>query len=211
MQRLSSIIDKNEIETFFRGQTQKSPITHSYVINQLDSMNMVVADDGFMVTGVWGANPASDQFRLPFIDFRQVHVKPTFRMAFRTQRCIIVADSYYTWKESMRNPIRILLSEGMMFMPAIYFKTQSNIYGFTIITRPVRKSLRDHADFEPLLFSHERARNWLDFLPVSQVIKTLQTTLPIPFETHVVSQKIFVKGFNSKVLHQREQSQPSLF
>jgi putative SOS response-associated peptidase YedK len=211
MQRLSSIIDKKEVETFFNGQTQKSSITHSYAIDQLDSVNMVVADDGFMVKGIWGANPSSDQFKWPFIDYKQVHVKPTFRMAFRTQRCIIIADSYYTWKDSARNPVRVVLAEGMMLIPAIYFKTQKSDYGFTIITRPIRKSLRDYADFEPLIFGHERARSWLDFLPVSQVIKTLHTTLPIPFDTHIVSQKIFVKGFNSKILHEKEQTQPSLF
>ena len=211
MQRLSSIIDKKELDKIFKGQTLKSAISHSYVVEQLEKLNMVVAKDGFLVEGRWAINPGSDQFNLPFIDFKQVHVKPTFRMAFRTQRCIILADSYYTWKESDRKPIRVYIEGKPMLIPAIYYKTNNEEYGFTLITRNVRKSLRDYADIEPVVFTIEKALSWLDFLPVAQVIKILQTTLPVPFSNHIVTQKIFVKGFNNKILHQPENIQPMLF
>lgn len=205
MKRFSSIIEKSDLDRIFKNSVPKTPLTHSYHIDLLDSVNMLIAQDGFLVKGCWGASPKSDQINLPLIDFRQVHVKPTFRLSFRTQRCIILSDSYYVWRDSERRPVRVYLQGDIMFYPAVYFKTQNDQYGFTIISRPSRKSLREFCDHEPVIFDHDRAWKWLDFLPVAQVIKVLQTTLPIPLKTHLVSQKIFVKGFNSKVLHQTQQ------
>lgn len=202
MKRFSSIIEKSDLDRIFTNSTPKTPLTHSYHIDLLDSVNMLIAQDGFLLKGSWGVSPKSDQINLPLIDFRQVHVKPTFRLSFRTQRCIILADSYYVWKDSERRPIRVFRKDDIMLFPAIYFKTQTDQYGFTIISRPCRKSLRNFCDHEPVIFDLERSWKWLDFLPVAQVIKILQTTLPIPLNTHIASQKIFVKGFNSKVLHQ---------
>ncbi len=212
MKRFSSIIDKNDLERYFSDTRPKSPLTQSYNIDLLDSSNMLIASDGFMLEAKWGASPASDDLTMPFIDFRQVHVKPTFRMSFRTQRSIVIADSFYAWKSSDRKPIRVYLEDGLMFFPAIYFKIADGSFGFTIMTRSARKSLRNFCDVEPVIFNHEAAIQWLDFLPVAQVIKLLQTTLPVPFKNHVVSQKILVKGFNGKVLHEKQQEQqPLLF
>lgn len=211
MQRFSSILDKNDIDQVFEHKVLKLPLTQSYHLDVLDPVNMLVANDGFLVRGLWGMSPVSEEVNLPMIDFRQVHVKPTFRMAFRTQRCIILADSYYTWKDKIRKPIRVHLEQGIMFLPAIYFKTRSDDYGFTMISRPARKSLREYCDAEPVVFDRDVAFRWLDFLPVGEVIKILQTVLPRPFKTHNVSQKIFIKGFNGKVLHQSHPDQVLLF
>jgi len=207
MKRFSSIISKTNLERHFPDIHPKSPLTQSYNIDLLDCSNMLIASDGFMLEAKWGASPTSDDLTMPFIDFRQVHVKPTFRMSFRTQRSIVIADSFYTWKNSEMKPIRVHLENGLMFFPAIYFKTNNGTFGFTIITRSSRKSLRNFGDVEPVIFDQQSAFEWLDFLPVAQVIKLLQTTLPIPLTNHIASQKIMVKGFNGKVLHETHQEQ----
>ncbi len=212
MQRFSSIIDRKDIEKIFQVSSLRSAITHSYVIDVHDHLNVIVATDGYQVEALWGASPSSDQISLPTIDYRQAHLKPTFRMAFRTQRCIILSDSYYTWRNKDRKPIRVYQEEGIMLYPAIYFKTNiDGRYGFTILTRQSRKSLREYSDIEPVIFDREAAMRWLDFLPVAQVIKVLHSTQPKPLLNHIVNQKIFVSGFNSKVLHQSEPEQALLF
>lgn len=211
MKRFSSIIDKANQERYFSDFTTKTPLTQSYNIDLHDTINMLIAPDGFMLEAKWGCSPNSDDINMPFIDFRQVHVKPSFRLSFRTQRSIIISDSIYSWRESERKPVRIYLENGLLFIPAIYFKSNSGGFGFTIITRPARKSLRDYSDIEPVVFDRDTAFKWLDFLPVAQVIKLLQTTLPRAMNKHIVSQKIFVKGFNGKVLHEPHQVQALLF
>ncbi|MCB0686736.1 MAG: SOS response-associated peptidase family protein, partial [Saprospiraceae bacterium] len=198
-------------ERYFSTAPPKSPITQSYNIDLLDPVNMLIAPDGFMLEANWGSSLSSDEINIPFVDFKQVHVKPSFRLSFRTQRSIVIADSFYAWKNSDRKPIRVYLpEEGLMFLPAIFFKAKNGSFGFTLITRPSRKSLRDFSDVEPVIFDHETSLKWLDFLPVTQVIKLLQTTLPQPLSNHIVSQKIFVKGFNGKVLHEPPQHEQAL-
>lgn len=211
MQRFSSIFSKSDIEHIFGHTTLRSSLTQCYLLDVADPVNMLVARDGFVVKGLWGASPVSEELSIPLTDYRQVHVKSTFRMAFRTQRCIILADSYYTWKGSSRKPLRVHFEKEIMFFPAIYFKTKFEDYGFTIISRPARKSLREHSEVEPVVFNREQALKWLDFLPVAEVIKVLHTCLPKPFKTHNVSQKVFVKGFNSKILHESQADQILLF
>ncbi|MCB0667754.1 MAG: SOS response-associated peptidase family protein [Saprospiraceae bacterium] len=211
MRRFSCIIGKSNQEQYFSELTLKTPLEQSYCIDVLDQVNTLIASDGFMLPAKWGLSPSSDEIKMPFIDFRQVHVKPSFRLSFRTQRSIVIADSFYAWHDSKRRPLRLHLHDALMFFPAIYFKTGDGSFGFTIISRPSRKSLREYSDLEPVIFDRESALKWLDFLPVTQVIKLLQTTLPVPFENHLVSQKIFVKGFSGKVLHEPHQEQALLF
>lgn len=211
MRRFSCIIDKVNQERYFSDLTPKSPIEQNYCIDLRDPVNMLVASDGFMLQAKWGLSPASEEIQMPFIDFRQVHVKPSFRLSFRTQRSIVISDSFYAWRDSKRRPVRLYLEEGLLFMPAIYFKVPDGSFGFTLISRPSRNSLREYSDIEPVIFNIETALRWLDFLPVAQVIKLLQTTLPVPLKSHLVSQKIFVKGFSGKVLHEPHQEQALLF
>ena len=46
-----------------------------------------------------------------------VHTKPSFRSAFRRQRCLILADGFYEWKteESGKQPYLITLDDGQPF------------------------------------------------------------------------------------------------
>src|SRR5262249_47447086 len=55
----------------------------------------------------------------PLINARAetVATKPTFRQAFRTKRCLVVADGFYEWKRTgkSRVPYRIALKSGEPF------------------------------------------------------------------------------------------------
>lgn len=188
-----------------------STLRQSYNIAVLDEVDMIVASDGFVVRANWGKHPRLQGVQVPHIDAKHIHSKPTFRMAFRTQRCVILIDSYYTWKDKTRKPVRVVCEQGPMLVPAVFYKTLNETYAFTIISTTARSVLQEHSDVEPVLFNMDQSRKWLDFLPVTQVIKLLQDIEQLNLHTHPVSQKIYVKGFDHKSLHIQQQDQILLF
>jgi putative SOS response-associated peptidase YedK len=132
----------------------------------------------------------------PLINARgeTVATKPTFRQAFKTKRCLVVADGFYEWKRAGKRkvPYRIALQSGEPFAFAGIWSTVHDTTGhpyttFAIITTeandlvaqvhnrmPVMLHARDEADWLNPRFAPEDAQALLvpfpaDLLTLAEV------------------------------------------
>ena len=96
--------------------------------------------------------------------------KPSFRTAFRRQRCLILADGFYEWQKlggKQKRPMRITLKSGEPFAFAGLWETWKNPEGetvksCTIITTSANEFLRPIHDRMPVILPPEMESFWLD-------------------------------------------------
>ena len=119
-----------------------------------------------------------------------VHQKPTFRNAFRSQRCLIPASGYYEWatelgKYPAKQPVyissrsaRLLLFAGIYsywFLPDGSRAVQSA----SIITRDAVADLAEVHNRMPLFLPEDQFNRWLDpDTPSQEVEKIIQVSDP---------------------------------
>lgn len=94
--------------------------------------------------------------------------KPAFKEAFKAQRCIILADSFYEWQATPKGkqPMRIALSEKQMMPLAglwrtFQSKTGQKVHTCTIITVPANAAIKPIHDRMPLILDDNTVHTWL--------------------------------------------------
>ncbi len=102
--------------------------------------------------------------------------KPSFREAFRSRRCLVIADGYYEWKtvsKKSKIPYRIQLNTEQLFSFAglweIYkTSTDSIIHSFTIVTTESNDKTSHIHERMPVILNPETEKIWLnnDVAPV---------------------------------------------
>jgi putative SOS response-associated peptidase YedK len=101
-----------------------------------------------------------------------IHEKPTFRSAFRTQRCLIPADGYYEWatalgKYSPKQPFYISSTKTRSLPIAGIWSTWKSMEGdviqsAAIITREAVNELATIHSRMPVMMPRDRWDAWLD-------------------------------------------------
>ena len=101
-----------------------------------------------------------------------IHEKPTFRNAFRTQRCLVPADGYYEWatalgKYSPKQPFYISSSKTRSLPIAGIWSTWKSMEGeiiqsAAIITREAVGELATIHSRMPVMMPRDRWDAWLD-------------------------------------------------
>ena len=98
-----------------------------------------------------------------------VHEKPSFRRAFKTQRCLVPADGFYEWKREgkRRTPMYIRLKEGRPFAFAgLWNRWRSSedkeIRTFAIITTGPNTLIKLIHHRMPVILKQEWIKSWLD-------------------------------------------------
>ncbi len=125
--------------------------------------------------------------------------KPAFRQAFRTQRCIVIADGFYEWRKSgkTRLPLHIhLKSRQPMGLAGLYSRWTSpegkETCTCTIIVTDANELVAPVHDRMPVILRTGEYDRWLD--PSLQDPSALQQLLrPYPaqeLDMHQVSQKV---------------------
>jgi putative SOS response-associated peptidase YedK len=116
-----------------------------------------------------------------------VSEKPSFRDAFRHERCLVVADGFYEWRKEGRDrmPYYIRLrSDGPFGFAGLYSLWTSpegdNICTSTIITTEANDLLRPIHERMPVIIQREDEALWLD-----PALKEADKLLPIlrPYES----------------------------
>lgn len=149
-----------------------------------------IINDGKMNRGGylrWGLIPpwAKDEkisFKLINARAETVAKKPSFKNAFQKQRCLIIADSFYEWKDigGKKQPMRIMRKDGQLFaMAGLWEKWRSPsgnaIYTCTIITTKANLLLKDIHERMPVILNKEDEQIWLN--PNISDIHLLQSLL----------------------------------
>ncbi len=116
--------------------------------------------------------------------------KPSFRKAFQTKRCLIIADSYYEWKntEERKVPMRIKLKSDKPFAMAGIWETWKSangvkIYSCAIITTQANAYTASVHERMPVILKPEDEKIWLD--PSIQDSSYLNDLLK-PFDAHLM-------------------------
>jgi putative SOS response-associated peptidase YedK len=121
----------------------------------------------------WGLVPhwAKDEkigYRMINARSETLDQKPAFRMPFRSHRCLVLADSFYQWKESPdgKTPYRIMRKDEMPFAFAGIYDTwkspQGDIRTFSIATVESNSLIKDIHDRMPAMLLSEHERAWLE-------------------------------------------------
>lgn len=94
--------------------------------------------------------------------------KPSFRRPFRTQRCLIVADGFYEWRQSAgrKQPYYIRLKSGKPFGLAALWdrwdKAGEPIESCAILTTEANELMKPLHDRMPVILHGEQFSRWLD-------------------------------------------------
>ena len=95
--------------------------------------------------------------------------RPSFRVAFRRRRCLVVADSFYEWKRDgrKRTPMRISLESGELFGFAGLWESWKSpegrrIQSCTIVTTEANEFLAPIHNRMPVILSQDAEPMWLD-------------------------------------------------
>jgi putative SOS response-associated peptidase YedK len=139
--------------------------------------------------------------------------KPSFRNAFKKQRCLILADSFYEWKrqeDQSKTPMRIKLKNNDVFaMAGIWEKWISpegkRIFSCSVITTKPNEMMSTIHNRMPVILKPDDEKTWLN--PSITTMADLEEIL-IPFdqnlmESYEVSSDVNSPKNNSPRLIQR--------
>lgn len=95
--------------------------------------------------------------------------KPSFRKAFQSRRCLVLADGYYEWKKSgaTKIPFRFTLRSGEPFAFAGLWERWQRpdglpLFSFAIITTEANEEARPIHDRMPVILAPVQFEQWLD-------------------------------------------------
>ena len=127
----------------------------------------------------WGLVPswakdASIGSRLINARAETVADKPAFRAAFKSRRCLVVADGFYEWRKlgDGKQPYRITLADGGPFAFAGLWERWAPAAGeaiesFAIVTTDANPRLRPIHDRMPVILDPAGHETWLDGGPAA--------------------------------------------
>ncbi len=213
MRKLSSVISNDTIKKITQRELiLERQLIHSYAIAPGDQVS-ILSHDSIIESAVWGFSRRKySASRLLQVEYTAVHSKPSFRMSFRSSRCIVLADSFYVWSQDNPVPMRLSLNPQMPLLIPAVCKQTGDLKEVALIARPARKSIEDISTHEPLLLDRHQVKEWLDpTTSVAQLMSLLHTTLPVKLEVRPTNVKVTIPGYDHKDLHKNHQIQPSLF
>ncbi|OHD65791.1 MAG: hypothetical protein A2176_14400 [Spirochaetes bacterium RBG_13_51_14] len=134
-----------------------------------------------------------------------VHQKPSFRDAFKSRRCIIVASGYYEWKksESIKIPYYIKLASGSSFAFAGLYETWISPQGAeyrtcTIITTEPNALMKPIHNRMPVILPRNHEDRWLNDSTDPDDVRALLTSYPADeMEAYPVSTMVNSPNNNS--------------
>jgi putative SOS response-associated peptidase YedK len=113
--------------------------------------------------------------------------KNSFRNAYKSKRCLVIADSFYEWKrtsDKSKTPMRIKLKSSDLFaMAGLWEHWKSpkgeSIYSCTVITTKPNQLVSDIHDRMPVILKPEDERTWLNpSIKNTEILGNLLKPLP---------------------------------
>jgi putative SOS response-associated peptidase YedK len=99
-----------------------------------------------------------------------IEERPSFRQAFKSRRCLVIADGYYEWKavsKKSRIPYRIQLASEQLFSFAGLWElyktsTDSIVHSFTIVTTESNAKTSHIHERMPVILNVDTEKIWLN-------------------------------------------------
>ncbi len=209
MKRLSSILSNEVLQKIFGVDLKLgNQLIQKYAISPGESIPIVIRPEYGVRHARWGISRLNNDY-ITQIEYQHVHVKPSFRMAFRQKRCIALADSYYDWLYPDAVPERIFQENGEpLLIPALYSEDECSV---VLLSRLYGMNHEKEITCEPLIFSAENAKVWLAQVPVADLIELLNQNRTPALSRMATNNKIKVSGYSHRSLHQPQSPSLTLF
>jgi len=121
----------------------------------------------------WGLVPSwakDERIGYKMINARSetAHEKPSFKELMARKRCLIVADSFYEWKQTdeTRQPKRIQVkNQGLFTMAGLWDKWKKDgrtLFTCTILTKEATGFIKDIHHRMPIILPREKENEWID-------------------------------------------------
>jgi putative SOS response-associated peptidase YedK len=205
------------LEERFHAQLEMGLYTPTYNAAPSQAQSVILNDDpGSIVKSDWGFVPHWADGRegvKALINARAEGVadKPFFRRAFRSHRCLVLADGFYEWRRSKRGkvPYRIVLKTKAPFAFAGLWSRVHDAEGklrntFCIITTQANSLVEKIHDRMPVILAQEDEEDWLN--PQLGLDEAKAMLSPYPAErmaAYEVSSKV-----NSPAYHEADLVRP---
>lgn len=163
-----------------------------------------------IIASAWGFVPEWADGRAdikPLINARAetIATKPTFRQAFRTKRCLVLADGFYEWQRAGKRkvPHRIALKGGEPFAFAGIWSTVHDASGhpyttFAILTTEANELVAQIHNRMPVILHARDEATWLDQHCPPDAAQALLVPFPADLLTlYEVSPKINSPVYNT--------------
>ncbi len=211
--RFSFVATQEEIESKF-GVSLQNPLRTSYNIGPTQHAYIITNDKQNSLQYVtWGLIPSwSETGRNTgrLINARKENIggQTSFRIPIRKKRCLVLADSFYEWRQDGINkiPYRVKLKSGeLMVMAGIWDEWSDGQYGlksFSIITTDANQEMKEIFSRMPvLLLTPESQKQWLSEMSITQTVDMLQTPPNDTLYMYRVSKRINELSYNNVLLH----------
>ncbi|MBO3696862.1 SOS response-associated peptidase [Roseivirga sp. E12] len=165
----------------------------------------------------WGINPSFSKSRgvsdkLLYAPVENILTKPSLKKSLQMQRCVIVADSFYSWKEiakKERVPYRFHLENNAVFAIAGLwdsFETEAGdtVHTFMMITTPASSEVIKVSERMPAILNDDLLLEWLNESNTSESIHDF--IKPYSEEhifQHTINPKLSDPNFNNKALWEK--------
>ena len=126
--------------------------------------------------------------------------KPSFRSAFKAQRCLILADGFYEWRaegKGPKQPYRITLADGGAFAFAGLWErwrekeSEQTVESCTIVTTVANDALKDIHHRMPVILPPQDHGAWLDLtLPKDEALALLKPYADDQVAFHAISTQV---------------------
>jgi putative SOS response-associated peptidase YedK len=190
-----------QLKFYFPIDVSKCEAMINYNVAPSQEILAIVRFDGHNVLDRyhWGLVPhwAKDKsigYKMINARAETVANKPSFRTAFKKQRCLIPADGFYEWKRQnkIKQPIFFTLPDKSPFAFAGLWETWQNsdeIYrSCTIITREAKGPIKEVHHRMPVILKPGEYDHWLNI--ENQDVEKLQNILETEYISELVSHPV---------------------
>ena len=170
-----SMSKREIIEQLMVDEWQVEDYTPSYNIAPTQNSVVLVQERNYNIVRSmrWGLIPTwskNELYGSKMINARieTVTVKPSFKNLIPKNRCIVLSDGYYEWKQSGGRKVPFFIQRkdgGLMFFAGLWTTwsmSSKRIFTYTILTTKAQKDISDIHDRMPVLIDKSKAEMWIN-------------------------------------------------
>lgn len=172
--RFTLLADAKEIKEAFNISHPLENYKPSYNIAPGQQVLAIIHDGYEKRAGYlrWGLVPSwakDEKIGYKMINARSetAHEKPSFKHLMAQKRCLIVADSFYEWKQNSKNkvPHRIQLKNRRLFVFAglwdKWIQGETTLFTCTLLTKQANRFMKDIHHRMPIILPKDKENEWI--------------------------------------------------
>lgn len=210
LRNYSLAVSKEKIQTGLGKVLFANPLDTNYNISSTNEAFIIKAEKPLRLEKMeWGLIPqwskdGINSGNLLSTAYEGISSKISFRIPIRKRRCLVIADSFYLWKN--KSPYRVVRRDGEIMCWAGVWENWSkdgrSKNTFSIISGPSNKEVFQLGSLMPvLLLTEEERERWLFSADLAEALKLLKPSPNGLFNIYRVSDKISDPTFNRSEIH----------